>query len=196
VEAGPVIVARAGKPKVVVLGFHPSLSPMRYELATPLLFANLLRWVSPEIFRRSEISGSTVGAVKLVMDQNTPQKDVHVTAADGTDLPFTVRDRTLNFFAGAPGGVRIVAGDREYIYSLTLPQVGDARWEPPAGTATAIPRFSQAADTVSDVWPLLAIGGAAGLFLEWILYGSFRRKALTRPLVLRRERAAAVEVRR
>ena len=39
---------------------------MRYELATPLLFANLLRWMSPEIFRRWEISGGSVGAVKLV----------------------------------------------------------------------------------------------------------------------------------
>ncbi len=52
VEAGPVIVARDGKPKIVVLGFHPALSAMRYELATPLLFANLLRWMSPELFQR------------------------------------------------------------------------------------------------------------------------------------------------
>ena len=52
VDAGPVIVARPGKPKIVVLGFHPALTGMRYELATPLLFANLLRWMSPEIFRR------------------------------------------------------------------------------------------------------------------------------------------------
>ena len=42
VAAGPVIVARPGKPKIVALGFHPVLSGMRYELATPLLFANLL----------------------------------------------------------------------------------------------------------------------------------------------------------
>src|SRR5207237_10407312 len=33
VAAGPVIVTRAGKPKVAVLGFHPVLSGMRYELA-------------------------------------------------------------------------------------------------------------------------------------------------------------------
>ena len=57
-----------GKPKVVVLGFHPALSAMRYELATPLLFANLLRWNSPELFQRLEISGGSVGSVKLAMD--------------------------------------------------------------------------------------------------------------------------------
>ena len=45
VAAGPVIVARPGNPKIVVLGFHPVLTGMRYELATPLLFANLLRWI-------------------------------------------------------------------------------------------------------------------------------------------------------
>ncbi len=55
VENGPVIVARTGKPKLVVMGFHPALSAMRYELSTPLLFANLLRWMAPEIFRRWEI---------------------------------------------------------------------------------------------------------------------------------------------
>src|SRR5205085_2500357 len=61
VSAGPVIVVRSGKPKIAVLGFHPALTGMRYELATPLLFANLLRWMSPETFRRSETSASSVG---------------------------------------------------------------------------------------------------------------------------------------
>ena len=103
VAAGPVIVARPGKPKVVVLGFHPVLCGMRYELATPLLFANLLRWISPEIFRRYEISGGSVGAVKLVMDEDTAAADVKVTAADGSALPFTMRERTLNFFSGVAG---------------------------------------------------------------------------------------------
>ena len=105
---------------------------MRYELATPLLFANLLRWISPEIFRRWEISGGSVGAVKLEMDQNTAREDVKVTAEDGSPLPFTLRDKTVNFFAGAPGAVRVVAGDREYMYSLTLPELSDTKWKPPA----------------------------------------------------------------
>ncbi|HJZ97070.1 MAG TPA: VWA domain-containing protein, partial [Candidatus Solibacter sp.] len=69
VAAGPVVVARPSHPKVVALGFHPVLTGMRYELATPLLFANLLRWISPETFRRSEAVAGSVGAVKLVMDQ-------------------------------------------------------------------------------------------------------------------------------
>jgi VWA domain-containing protein len=189
VEAGPVIVAREGKPKIVVFGFHPALTAMRYELATPLLFANLLRWVAPEIFRRSEISGATVGAVKLMMDQKTASQDIRVTAEDGSALPFTLRDRALNFFSGAPGSVRVVAGDREYLYSLMLPQLGESQWEPPPDAAKGIPRGAQAAGVPSDIWPWLALAGAAGLIAEWLLFGRFRRALALRPAVMRRKTA-------
>jgi hypothetical protein len=175
VDAGPVIVARPGKPKIVVLGFHPALTGMRYELSTPLLFANLLRWVAPEVFRRSEVAGGSVGTVKLVMDQATAAPDVKVTSDDGTPVPFTMRDRTLNFFSGAPGGVKVVAGDREYLYSLTLPELGESKWTPPAEAHSGIPHFSAILDSSSDLWPWLALAGGLGLLAEWLLYGRFRR---------------------
>jgi hypothetical protein len=194
VQAGPVIVARPGKPKIVVLGFDPALSAMRYELATPLLYANLLRWVSPEIFRRWEISGGSVGAVKLEMDQSSAGKDVKVTAEDGSALPFTLRDKTVNFFAGTPGAVRVVAGDREYMYSLTLPELSDSKWTPPASALKGIPFFAPIMDRAADLWPWLAVAGALCLLAEWLLYGRFRR-ALRSPLVMRRAQSQRVEVR-
>ena len=166
VEAGPVVVARTGPPKIVVLGFHPALSPMRYELAWPLLFANLLRWVSPEIFLRSEVAGGSVGTVKLEVEEGVAAKDVAVTAADGTPVPFTLRDKTLDFFAGSPGSVRVRAADREYMYALTLPQLWESRWDPPPTVHRGIPRFSVVLDHVTDVWPWLALLGGAGLLAE------------------------------
>jgi hypothetical protein len=175
VAAGPVIVARPGKPKVVTLGFHPALSGMRYELATPLLFANLLRWMSPETFRRSEATAGSVGVVKLVLDQAVATPDVKVSAANGSALPFTLRDRTLMFFSGTPGGVKVATADREYLYSLSLPELGDARWTAPADAKVGIPHFTQILDTSSDLWPWLALMGALGLLTEWVLYGRFRR---------------------
>jgi von Willebrand factor type A domain/Aerotolerance regulator N-terminal len=178
VESGPVIVARDGKPKVVVLGFHPALSAMRYELATPLLFANLLRWMSPELFQRLEISGASVGSVKLAMEAAGPGKqaaNVKVTAEDGKALPFTVHDNAIDFFAGAPGAVRVAAGDREYMYSLTLPELSDSKWKPPANALKGIPAFAPIAAAARDVWPLLALSGALCLLVEWLLYGRFRR---------------------
>ena len=135
---------------------------MRYELATPLLFANLLRWIAPEMFRRYEISGGSVGAVKLVMDQDTAAADVKVTAADGSALPFTMRERTLNFFAGAPGGVKVVAGDREYLYSLTLPELWESKWTPPADAhlgVRASRRFWNRRPICGRGWPWRAASG-------------------------------------
>jgi hypothetical protein len=185
VAAGPVIVARPGKPKVVVLGFHPALSGMRYELATPLLFANLLRWISPETFRRSEATAGSAGVVKLLLDQAVSAPEVRVSKVDGAALPFALRDRTLTFFSGEQGGVKVSAGDREYLYSLSLPELGDARWAAPAEAKAGIPHFTQILDTTSDLWPWLALLGAIGLTVEWILYGRFRRG-------LRRARSIAI----
>ena len=186
VAAGPVIVARPGKPKIVVMGFHPVLTGMRYELATPLLFANLLRWIAPDIFRRYEISGGSVGAVKLVLEQDTAPANVKVTADDGSALPFTVRDRTLNFFAGSPSGVKVVAGDREYLYSLTLPELWESKWTPPADAHLGVPRFTQILESSTDLWPWLALAGAFGLLTEWVLYGRFRRGMMrSKPVPIR-----------
>lgn len=197
VDAGPVIVARGSNPKIVVFGFHPSLSALRYELTTPLLFANLLRWLAPEIFRRWEISGGSVGAIRQSMEENVADADVKVTTEDGTALPFTIRDRTLDFFAGAPGVVRVVAGDREYVHSLTLPQLWDTRWDPPADVPRGVPRFPVGGDRVSDLWPVLALLGALGLVAEWLLYGRTRRRRFAlRSVVFRRRRTATAEARR
>ena len=185
---GPVIVARPGKPKIVVLGFHPALTGMRYELATPLLFANLLRWIAPEIFRRSEISGGSVGAVKLVMDQDTAPADVKVTGEDGSAVPFTMRERTLNFFSGVAGR-REGGGGRPRI-SLLADAAGAVGIEVDAsrGRAPRVPRFAPMLESSRDLWPWLALAGALGLLAEWLLYGRFRRG-------MRRPRTVAIRVR-
>jgi hypothetical protein len=168
-------VAREGKPKVVVMGFHPGLSGMRYELATPLLFANILRWMSPQVFRRWELSAGSVGTVKMPLDQDVKPSELKVQEADGKPVPFTLRGQALQFFAGNPGTVRVVARDREYVYSLTLPQMWAARWEPPAGTRHGIPRPRVLSGDYTEMWQWLAILGAAGLIAEWILYGRLKR---------------------
>ncbi len=193
IAEGPVIVARDGKPRIVVFGFHPALSGMRYQLATPLLFANLLRWVSPELFRHWEISGGSVGTVKMQMDHDTAAKDVKVTAEDGSPVPFTLHERTLDFFAGAPGTVRVVAGDHEYLYALTLPQLWDAKWRPPGDARQGIPHFAPVLDSATDLWPWLALAGGGGLLAEWVLFGRFRRaRPAARPVAMRRRMAQKV----
>jgi hypothetical protein len=129
-----------------------------------------------------------VGTVKLPLDQDLAPSDVKVTAEDASPLPFTLHERTLEFFAGAPGTVRVVAGDSEYIYSLTLPQAGDTKWEPPANAHRGIPRLFPTLDRSFDLWPWLALLGAAGLLTEWFFFGRFRlARFAARPAVMRKE---------
>jgi hypothetical protein len=176
VDQGPVIVARPGKPKIVVMGFHPTLSTMRYELSTPLLFANLLRWMAPAIFLRWELTAGSVGAVKVALDPDVRPADVHVFRADGNPAPFTLRGSSLEFFSGTPGTVRVLAGDREYVYSLSLPQLWESQWNVPKETRRGIPRFTAPLGDATDLWQWLALAGGAGLLAEWILFGQFRRR--------------------
>jgi hypothetical protein len=175
VEGGPAIVARDGNPKVVVMGFHPALSGMRYELATPLLFANILRWVAPQVFRRWELDAGSVGTVKLALDADVKPSDLRVQQGDGKPVPFTLREGSVHFFAGNPGTVRVQARDREYVYSATLPQMWESKWEPAAGIKRGVPRARLLGNDFTELWRWLAILGAAGLIAEWILFGRLRR---------------------
>jgi len=171
VVSGPIIVARAGKYKTVVFGFHPALSDLRYELATPLLFGNILRWMAPELFRRSTAAASSAGMVTMELDADIHPEDVRVLQQDGTPLPFTTRGHTLRFFSGTPGTVRVQASDRETVYSLTLPELWEAKWEAPAGVKRGLPGFRPGAALSRDLWELLALLGGLGLLAEWLLFG-------------------------
>jgi hypothetical protein len=62
-------------------------------------------------------------------------------------------------------------GERDSIYSVTLPDVGEAAWKAPSTVARGLPRFTAQATSVTNIWPWLAVLGGLGLLLEWILYG-------------------------
>jgi hypothetical protein len=171
VQDGPVIVARTGKTKTVVFGFHPALSDLRYELATPLLFGNILRWMAPDLFRRSAVAAGSAGTVTMQLDADIFPEDARVLQQDGTPVPFTTRGRTLRFFSGTPGTVRVLAAERETVYSLTLPELWDSKWEAPVGTKHGLPVFSDTAGAFRDLWQVLAVLGGLGLLVEWLLFG-------------------------
>ena len=154
---------------------------MKYELATPLLMANILRWMAPETFRRWEVQAGTVGTVNVALEKDTDPASVRVLTEDQRPLPFTVEGNSLRFFSGAPGTVRVLMGDREAVYSLTLPDVGDAAWKPPANVRKGIPRASAAGSVATDLWPWLAALGGIGLLADWLLFGrsrAFRLRAV------------------
>ena len=175
-DAGPVIVARPGPPKMVVLGFHPVRSGLKYQLTTPLLFANIIRWMAPDAFRSWELTAGAAGTVDVELESETDPNTVRVQTEDGKSLPFTIEGKTLRFFTADPGIVRVLAGDRELVYSLTLPQPGDTVWKP-SNVKVGLPGRSPAGPVSRDIWQWLAIAGAAGLLADWILFGRIDRRS-------------------
>jgi hypothetical protein len=174
-SAGPLIVARSGTPKMVVLGFHPIRSGMKYQLTTPLLFANMVRWMEPDAFRSWELTAGAAGTVDVQLESGTSPGAVRVQTEDGKSLPFTIEGKTLRFFTADPGIVRVLSGDRELVYSLTLPQPGDAAWKP-SNVKIGLPPRAPIGPTSRDLWQWLALAGAVGLLVDWILYGRIDRQ--------------------
>jgi hypothetical protein len=172
--SGPVIVEEPSNPRMVVFGFHPGLSSMKYELTTPLLFANIVRWAAPEVFTTYELTAGTVGTVNVQLESEVQPSSVRVMTENGHPLPFTLNGKNLRFFDGAPGIVRISTGGREIVYSLTLPEAGDLVWKP-TGVRTGIPRRADLTPGPRDLWPWLALLGALGLAIDWFLFGRSAR---------------------
>lgn len=179
IEKGPVMIARdadGGKTRMVVMGFDPFAGAMRYELATPLLLANVLRWVAPDVFREVDVGAQSAGPVAMPVTSN--DATVKVLTDNGTNLPFNVRDRSVQFFAGESERVRVVSGNSERVYSLTLPELWDMKWTPPANIRRGIPSWTDSISSNRDLWPFLAALGAGVLLIEWILYGRYSKRRL------------------
>jgi hypothetical protein len=170
-QQGPVIVAREVNPtsRMVVFGFHPMRSQLRYELAIPLVFANALRWTAPSSFERWEMYAESVGSVTVPLESG-PADGVRVTASDGSVVPFTIQGSTLRFFSGQTGTVRVVTPAGEQVHSLVLPGVPEVSWQPPASVKRGIPAGQSGPPLPRDVWQWLALAGGLGLLLEWLWF--------------------------
>jgi len=173
-DHGPIVVAKSGVPKTVVFGFNPVRAGMKYELATPLLFANIVRWMAPDIFRTWESTAGTVGTVNVALESETDPSRIQVVTEDGKPLPFTVEGKLLRFFTATPGIVRVLAGGREMIYSLTLSQPGDEVWNP-ANVRRGLPSSAPAVPSSKDMWQWLAVLAALCLVADWVLFGRMRK---------------------
>jgi hypothetical protein len=192
IDRGPIIAARAsadGKTKTIVMGFNPFAGSLRYELAAPLLLANELRWFAPDVFRDVDVVAQSAGSVTdTVTAGNAP---VEVVTESGANLPFNIRNGKIQFFSGAAQRVNVIAGNTERAYSLTLPEMWDSKWTPPAGARHGIPAWNDSIRRSTDLWPWLAMLGAILLVAEYLIYGR-ETSALLRVVRahMERERAA------
>jgi hypothetical protein len=182
-DSGAVMVARGQKPgsRMVVIGFDPFSGPMRYELTTPLLLGNALRWISPESFRDTDVTTQSAGAISAPLSGGD-RNDLQVLTDSGARLPFNAHTRSVDFFAGESARVRVISGSAERVYSLTLPEMWDAKWTPPAGARHGIPQWTDRIRRAPRLWPFLALLGALLLMAEWAIYG---RETLARLRIVR-----------
>jgi hypothetical protein len=182
IDKGPVVVASLGddgKSRIVVIGFNPFAGSMRYELTTPLLIGNILRWMEPGVFRDVDVATQSTGAVSSPIATTTDRNSVQVLTDNGTVLPFNIRDRAVQFFAGEQERVRVIAGNTESVFSLTLPEMWDTKWTPPSTARKGIPAWTDNFTRRYILWPWLALLGAGLLVAEWAIYGNL---AITRKL--------------
>jgi hypothetical protein len=194
IDKGPVMLASVAldeknqdeKNRTVIMGFDPFEGAMRYELATPLLLANVLRWAAPDVFRDVDVGTQSAGAVSMPL---VGKPAVRVLTDSGVNLPYNVRDKSVDFFAGQSARVRVIAGNSERVYSLTLPEMWDVKWTAPASARHGIPAWNDALRRNPAWWPFLASLGAIVLLGEWIAYGRYSpmRPHLVKPKL---ERAA------
>jgi hypothetical protein len=175
-EGSPLMIARPAKPKIAVMGFHPVRSRMKYELATPLLFANTLRWMAPESFRRWQLNGGHVGSVSVKTEGRLNPQAVRVMDENGGPVPFTVDGDNVRFFTNNPGTIRVLTGDRDYVYSLTVPEVGESVWQVPDSVRKGVPRRIPGGPSSQDLWYWLALAALAILALEWWMFGRHRMR--------------------
>ena len=62
-------------------------------------------------------------------------------------------------------------GDRDTLYSLTLPDVAETAWKAPSTVTHGLPRLAATSASVTNIWPWLAVLGGLGLLIEWFLFG-------------------------
>lgn len=178
---GPVVVAREGAqntPRIAVIGFDPLAGQLRFSLTTPLLFANLARWLSPESFRTLEFIAGAVGSVTVPLDESEDPALLRVTDDRGFRVPFTVRNQHVEFYVDRPSIVRVVSFGRERVYSLTLPDVAQYVWKAPRQALRGIPPSLVVSASAVDLWQWLSLLAVTCLILEWYLFG--RRKRFLR----------------
>ena len=183
IDEGPILLARPGAFKTVVIGFDPGAPGLRYRLSTPLAFANVLRWINPESFRQKDFTVEAAGSVAVPLDEDAITDELQVSLADGTPMPFTVDHHTLHFFSGSRENVRVVSRNREWVYALTLPEMWDTKWEPPSNVLLGVPAARPFAGVAPEIWPWLATLGAAFLVADWFLFsGAYRARLRTMPV--------------
>jgi hypothetical protein len=178
IPEGSVVVERPANgshPKLAVAGLDPAAGDQRFQVSTPLLFADLIEWLSPNAFRTFEASAQRVGSAAVTLNRGEEAGGLRVTDDRGLAVPTAVRDNQLQFFVGRPESVHIASGEHDRVVSLSIPDVAERAWTTtPAQLNNGLPAKARVLPRALDLWKWLAALAAMCLIIEWLFWGAPR----------------------
>jgi len=170
VNGNALALARPGLPPQVAWGFNPLASEMRFEVSTPLLFANTFRWLVSSTSAPEELSVGSAGSV-LISGMDDDKGDAPVVLDDsGATVPVSRTADGWQFFAGQGGVYHLRQGHRERVISLTLPQAPKSFWEPTQEQMLTQIAAASGAEPPMHWWPWLAALGLICLIADALLF--------------------------
>ncbi len=172
VEQGPVAVARSsGGERFVVVGFDPLDPALANRLTTPLLFANIVRWFAPEVFRVTELRAVSPGSAEVDVSPAL-REQVEVEPLDGRSPAWVWSEGRVRLFSRAPSVNLIKTPFDQVRLSMSFPETAVARWQPPAEALRGVPpAVSGLSPAGARLWPWLSLLALAILAYDWTVYG-------------------------
>ena len=160
---------------------------MKYQLATPLLIANILKWMAPDIFRSREVQAGTVGLVSVPVAEGTDPASIRVVDREPAPAAFHDSKRhaavLLRLSRRGQRAFRATASRSTRSRFPMSPKPSGVR--PPASAAEfpKPPIWNRRLPTSGRGWRVL---GGLGLLLDWLLYGRSRLYRLRAPAAVRK----------
>jgi len=183
VGTGDRVVARAGNTAVCVvhwtegpparqarLGIDPLAPNLRSQPIAPLLLTGLIQLLAGGGPNQWELATQPPGTILVPLPPGTEARKLRVRDAEGRELPASFKPEGLELFVDRPTTVHVVAGLVERVYSASLPDLPQQRWEPPPSVARGMPVAAPPGHHW-NLWPALVMVALGLLVLEWQLFG-------------------------
>jgi hypothetical protein len=169
IAEGPIVVlrsARGGEPRRAMLGFDPVDDKVRYEVTTPLLFINLVRWLTAGSIAPTEIAVQRAGAAQIDLTQGETLDDAGIPG-----IAFSDRDPHVHLYAAHPLDLRFFHQGRKQELAIALPEIAEKQWRPANSQLADLAPPAVFRIQNGSWWRWFILLGLAVMVLEWSLFG-------------------------
>ena len=176
VPAGPVVVVRSGgtpAQRSAVLGFDPTSEKVRYQVTTPLLWMNLVQWLTANTLAPARIEVGAAGDAVIQPEQGISPGDIGIRS-QAANPPLIFSNTRAQFFAAQPAAVRYMDQGTEEERHLILPQLAVSSWSHANRRQDDSLSLNQAQFPQFESWRWLVLLGLAIACVEWHVFGGQR----------------------